>query len=83
MMFPEFLRFYGYTAEEALNEYAKRFFSLVNMMLRIQAKEMLNAVTVTNTGTNGGKDGEKVIDELRKQSKGNQGILNEVRNIRK
>lgn len=83
MMFPEFVRFYGYTAEEALNEYAKRFFSLINSMFRLQAKEQLSTLAITSNAYNGGKEAQNLAKKLEDQSRGNQKILEEVRVIKK
>lgn len=82
-MFSEFLHFYNYTADSALNEYAKRFFALVNQMYRLQGKYSLNELVIANNAVNGGSDAEKLADELKKQAKGNHGIIQEVRNIKK
>ena len=82
MMFAEFIRHYSYTAEQALDEYAKRFFALVNSMYRVQAKEAIMALHVGSAGNTGGKDAQKVLDQLNKQAKGNQAILEEVRIIK-
>jgi len=82
MMYAEFLRFYNYTADEALAEYAKRFFALCSMMYRIQAKDSLNDITVISAGTNGGQEAKRIVDDYRNQFKGNHGILQEVRTIK-
>lgn len=81
-MFGEFIHYYNYTADEALNEYAKRFFGLVNSMYRLVARDKLTQLIINNNATIGGKEAEKLADELKKQSKGNQGVLEEVRNIK-
>jgi hypothetical protein len=81
-MFADFIHFYNYTAEQALGEYAKRFFGLCSSMYRIKAKTNLMDLMVINHGTNGGDKAEGFIDELNKQAKGNHGILEEVRNIK-
>lgn len=79
MMLPEFMRFYSYTASEALEEYAVRFFSLVNSMYRIKARESLDGVMQVSTGMNGNK---QYIDALQKQEKGISGIVEEVRMLK-
>jgi len=83
MMFTEFIHYYGYTADEALNEYAKRFFGLVNSMFRLKGNERLTSLYIASAGANGGSDAEKLATEFRKQSRGNHGVLQEVRNIKK
>lgn len=82
-MFPQYLRFYGYTASEALNEFAITFFALVNAMHRLSADEALGRITESSVAFSGGSDGAKIIDEYKKQSKGISGIVEEVRNIKK
>lgn len=81
MMIPEFIRFYGYTAQEALSEYAVTFFSLVNSMYRLQAREMLRDITTTSTAMSG-KESSSTINELKKQERGLHGIVQEVRTVR-
>lgn len=81
-MIPEFMRFYGYTATDTLQELARTFFSLVNSMYRLQAKESLEAIVNTSTAMSGGSEADKVISELKKQEKGVSGIVEEVRNIK-
>jgi len=76
MMIPEFIRFYGYTVEQTLNEYAQTFFSLVNSMYQIQAKETLYNAYASNAT-------QELIDSLRKQEKGISGTVQEVKNARK
>jgi len=82
MMVPEFMRFYNYTTTQALDELAKTFFSLVNSMYRLQAKESLEAIVNTSTAMSGGGEADKVISELKKQEKGVSGIVDEVRIIK-
>lgn len=73
-MVAEFIRFYGYTAEQALDEFAVRFFALSNSMLQIQADETLTAVMANNAN-------EEVVSKLRTQSRGLPGVVQEVRNV--
>lgn len=83
MIVPQFLRFYsGYTAQSALSEYARVFFTLVNSMFRLQAQEMLANITSTSVGFNSGKEAQSVISKLEKESKGLSGIVREVRVIK-
>lgn len=83
MMVPEFMRFYNYTTTQALDELAKTFFSLVNSMYRLQAKESLEDIVNTSAAMSGGSDADTVISELKKQHKGISGIVEEVRTIKK
>lgn len=76
MMIPQFMRFYKYTAEQTLQEYAIRFFSLVNSMYRLQANEALMDLAVVSSGMN---DGSELRNQLIKQSKGLHGIVEEIR----
>ncbi len=76
MIIPEFIRFYGYTTEQTLNEYARTFYTLVNSMYQIQAKETLMLTYAANAT-------QELIDGLRKQEKGIAGTVQEVKNARK
>lgn len=76
-MIPQFARFYGYTITDILNEYTIVFFSLVNTMFEINAKEMLNGITVQ--GAVNGKNGQSIITSLEKQAKGLGAIIEEVK----
>lgn len=82
-MFPQYIRFYGYTAEQALNELAKTFFALVNAMYRLEAQEAIKEIRNTSVAYTGGSEGDKIVSELNKQAKGIHGIVQEVRNIKK
>lgn len=66
------MRFYGYTLQETLAEYAKSFYSLVNTMYRLKAEETLVDMTAYN-GDN------TTVEQLQKQRKGLHGLLKEVR----
>lgn len=76
MMVPEFIRFYSYSASQVLDEYAVRFFSLVNSMYQLKASESLESVMQVSTGMNGNKE---YLSALQKQQKGIAGIVEEVR----
>lgn len=82
MMIPEFIRFYGYTTQQVLGEYAVTFFSLINSMYRLKAKEALMDITTISSGM-AGKEGQSVINELKKQERGLHGIVEEVRTVKK
>ena len=82
MIVPEFIRFYGYTAEQVLDELAVRFFSLVNSMYRLQARESLVSITNHLTASAGGDEAQKTIEALHKQEKGLTGVLQEVETLR-
>ena len=78
-MIPEFMRFYRYTVSDVLNEYARTFFSLVNSMFEIHAREMLDDITISSAD-------KGVVAELTKRQKGLASIIEEVkiaRNARK
>lgn len=79
-MIPEFMRFYNYTASDVLDEYARTFFSLVNSMLEISAKELLNNIMVIKTAES--KDGSKIIEQLYKQQRGLGAIIKEVKVVK-
>jgi hypothetical protein len=83
MMFTEFMHFYSYTADEALGEYAKRFFALCNSMFRLQGNKNLTDLYISASGNSGGSEADKLASQFKKQAKGNQGILQEVRIIKK
>jgi cytoplasmic iron level regulating protein YaaA (DUF328/UPF0246 family) len=77
-MIPRFARFYGYTVNDILNEYAIVFFSLVNSMYEIIATEMLNDITVVGA-VNSKDGGHSIISNLQKQVKGLGAIVEEVK----
>ena len=76
MMIPEFIRFYGYTLNDVLNEYAKTFLSLCNDMYRLQATEIIHMATAVNIN-------DAIVDDLKKQQRGIAGIASEVRIAKK
>jgi len=75
MIVPEFIRFYGYSLDQTLIEYAKTFYSLVNSMYQIQAKEALMLVYASNAN-------DDLVSGLKKQEKGISGTVQEVKNAR-
>lgn len=79
MMVPEFMRFYGYSAEQTLGENAVTFFSLCNSMYRLMARESLNRYAVMRGAF--ADDSGSIVSELQKQEKGIHGILKEIKNI--
>lgn len=81
MMIPEFMRFYGYTLTQVLDEYAISFFSLINSMYRLQAREQIRDIVSVSAGM-AGKDGQNTVDELKKQERGLHGVVEEVRTIK-
>jgi hypothetical protein len=83
MMFADFIHFYGYTADQALSEYAKRFFGLANSMYRIKGVDSMNQLVIASNAASGGDGAQQLMNEFKRQAKGNQGILEEVRVIKK
>lgn len=76
-MIPQFMRFYSYTMTEVMDEYARTFFTLINSMFEIEAREMLDDIAVVSVPNS--KDGNKVVEELQKRRKGLGGIIEEVK----
>lgn len=76
-MIPQFMRFYSYTMVETMSEYGRTFFTLINSLLEIKAREMLDDIAVLSVPNS--KDGSKVIEELQKRRKGLGGIIEEVK----
>lgn len=72
MTIPEFIRFYGYTVEQVLNEYAVTFYALVNDMYSLQAKETISLMYASNPT-------EELVGKLREQEKGVAGLVNQVK----
>lgn len=72
MLIPEFIRFYGYTLTQVLDEFAVTFFSLANDMYRIQATEIINNATAFNMN-------DEVLAQVRKQQRGLSGLVEEVK----
>lgn len=81
MVVPQFIRFYGYTLTDTLDEYAVSFFSLVNSMFRIKARENIDGALRVSLGMSG-KEGKSTLEKLEKESQGLHGILKEVRNVK-
>lgn len=81
MIVPQFIRFYGYTLAQTLDEYAVSFFSLVNSMYRIQARENIDGALRVSLGMSG-KEGQNTLHKLEKEAEGLHGILKEVRNVK-
>lgn len=75
-MIPEYMHFYKYSVSDVLNEYAQTFFSLVNSMFEIHARELLDNITVTAASNE--KSGS-IINELIKRQKGLGAIIEEVK----
>jgi len=69
MIVPQFIRFYGYTLNQTMSEFAVSFFSLVNSMYRIEASERLNGILEVSAGM-AGKEAREVIGKLEDQSQG-------------
>lgn len=80
MVLAEFMRFYHYSVDEAMELYAVTFFALVNSMYQIQAKEMINDIKSVASAMS--KDPQSVIDKLEKSANGLHGIIQEVKNIK-
>ena len=76
-MIPEYMRFYKYTVSDVLNEYARTFFSLVNSMFEIHAREMLDDITISTASNS--KDGNTIVSELIKRQKGLGAVIEEVK----
>lgn len=79
-MIPEFMRFYDYKAKDVLDEYAVRFFSLLNAMYRIQASDRLYDIATVGAGMGG--ESKALIADLEKQAGGSHAIVQEVRRIK-
>lgn len=82
-MFADFIQYYNYTAEQALSEYAKRFFGLCGSMYKLKARDNLVELTNLSHGIAGGNDAKKLAEQYKKDFEGNDRILREVRNIQK
>lgn len=81
MLIPEFIRFYGYTREQTLAEYAISFFALVNSMYQLKARENLDGILQVSVGMAGDK-GKSIINKLEEQAEGLERILREVRSVK-
>jgi hypothetical protein len=82
-MFAEFIQYYRYTADEALGEYAKRFFALCASMYKLKAKEYMISLANQSHAFSGGKEAKKLAEQYHKDYLGTDKILQEVRNIKK
>jgi hypothetical protein len=81
MIVPQFMRFYHYSLADTLDEFAVSFFSLVNSMFRIKARENIDGALRVSLGMSG-KEGRSTLKKLEKESQGLHGILQEVRNVK-
>jgi hypothetical protein len=81
MMIPQFVRFYGYTLADTFNEYAVSFFSLVNSMYRLQARERLDGILEVAIGM-AGKEGKSTISKLEEQAEGLNKYIREAKVVR-
>jgi len=81
MLIPEFIRFYGYTRQEVMAEYAIAFFALVNSMFQLKAKERLEGILEVSTGMAGDK-GKSTVTKLEDQAEGLDKILRQVRVVK-
>ncbi len=79
MIIPEFIQYYGYTVEQAMSEYAKTFYSLVNDMYRLKARDAL----MVAQGVAIGMGNEQALKSLEKQERGLSGFIREVKLVRK
>jgi len=82
-MFCDFMQYYGYSAEQTLNEYAKRFFGLCASMYKLKARDNIVELTNIANGMAGGKDAKKLAEQYKKDYEGTDSILREVRNLQK
>jgi len=80
-MFAVFMQHYSYTANEALNEYAKRFFALCAQMYRNKAISSLDLISNVSASMDG-KANSGYIDILKKQAEGNDKMIQEAKTIR-
>jgi hypothetical protein len=62
----------------AFDEYARVFFSLVNEMYRLKAKESLNHIS-EYAAANGGAD---IVDQYKRQAEGNTKIIEQAKLLR-
>lgn len=81
MMVPEYMRFYGQGANDVLRTTARTFFSLVNCMYRLKAREVLSDILSTSAAMND-KSGS-VISQLEKQERGIAGIVEEIKVVKR
>lgn len=83
-MFAEFVHYYpGYTAETALNEYAVRFYALLNGMYRLKAAERIEQTISRAVSTSGGDGLTNYLENEKRQAGGGHAILEEVRTVKR
>jgi len=82
MIVPQFIRFYGYTASQTLDEYGKVFFALVNSMYMLRAVEMMDGITTASVPNASEGQARNIMDKLHRSSQGAHGILKEVKVIK-
>ena len=81
MIVPQFIRFYSYTLNETMNEFAVSFFSLVNSMYRVQASERLDGILEVAT-VMAGKESRDVITKLEEQSEGANKYIEQAKTLK-
>lgn len=80
-MIAEFVHFYpGYTAESALNEYAVRFYALLNAMYRLKASERIEE-TYSRAASQSPQLSE-YVEGQRRLAGGGHAILEEVKIVK-
>ena len=76
------MHFYKYTLAQTLDEYAVTFYTLLGAMYRLQARQALSDIG-NYASSQGGDSSQSYIEQLRKQERGIQGILKEVKIAKK
>jgi len=74
------MRFYNCTLDSVLSTYTRTFFALLNSLFQIKADEMLESIATQQAVHS--EDGRVIIDQLKKQSKGLNGLVNEVKVVK-
>lgn len=81
MIVPQFIRFYSYTLNETMNEFAVSFFSLVNSMYRVQASERLDGILEVATGM-AGKEARETLNKLDEQAQGANKYIEQAKTLK-
>lgn len=82
-MVAEFMKFYHYKLDEVLNMYAISFYALLASMYQVKAMDNKELAYATAVAHAGGDSFAEYIKAMDKQAKGAEGLLKEVRLVRK
>lgn len=82
-MFAEFVHYYpGYTAESALQEYAVRFYALLNAMYRLKALDLIEQTHSRIVSASTQQALDSYLEAMKRRAGGGHAILREVQTVK-